>query len=87
MKNAPSLDEQRIELPCRAALRDSPTLQKLASYAQQKYQEAIKEAKQESWHNFTADIDSVPEMSRVNKILKTLYGPSRSELNQGSTAK
>ena len=60
----------------RAALRGSPTLRKLASHAQRKYQEAIKDAKRDSWRDFIADIDSVPEMSRVNKILKTLNGPS-----------
>ena len=59
-------------------MRRHPTSQhkRLLQEASAAYKKAIHDAKRDSWRKFIKEVDSVPDMARVNKILNKVHGPA-----------
>ena len=59
-------------------MRNHRTPQSVAAEqeARKAYNKVIYKAKQQAWRKFISEIDSMPEMARVNKIMKLSNGPT-----------
>ena len=68
-----SAKRKSLKAERKAKLKKTPQLRKIAREELRKYQKTCWQAKEKAWKQFISEVDDIPEMAKVTKIMRRLH--------------